>query len=114
MAICTDTPKAIRSGRRKHGLAGTFLSDRELAVTDLFGLRNHGFHSGLPGGAKALPVPTTLLVGGDGEVLWMDQSESYQRRSDPGRIRAALETKLPERSLTTTGSCLPLRSSFTG
>ena len=94
VAICTDTPEAIRAGRKKHGLAATFLSDRELAVTDQFGLRNHGFHSGLPGGAKALPVPTTLLVGPDGRVLWMDQSENYQRRSDPTYVGAALETHL--------------------
>jgi len=70
------------------------LSDRDLAVTDRFGLRNHGFHSGIPGGAKALPVPTSLLVGADGRVLWIDQSENYQRRSDPSRIRTALQANL--------------------
>ena len=70
------------------------LSDRELAVTDLFGLRNIGFHSGMPGGAKALPVPTSLLVDATGTVLWMDQSENYQRRSDPDYVRAALATHL--------------------
>ena len=94
VAICTDTPEAIRSGRKKHDLTATMLSDRELAVTDLFGLRNHGFHSGIPGGAKALPVPTTLLVGADGRILWIDQSENYQRRSDPTRVRAALQSHL--------------------
>ena len=70
------------------------LSDRNLEVTDLFGLRNEGIHSGMPGSAKALPVPTSILADGDGKVLWMDQSENYQRRSDPDRVLGALQTHL--------------------
>jgi peroxiredoxin len=94
VAICTDTPELIKAGHRKHGLKATMLSDRELAVTDRFGLRNRGFHSGIPGGARALPVPTSILVGADGTVLWIDQSENYQRRSDPDHVLGALRTHL--------------------
>ena len=94
VTVSTDSPNAIRSGHPKHGLGATMLSDPELDVTDRFGLRNHGFHSGIPGGAKALPVPTSLLVGPDGRVRWMDQSENYQRRSDPSRVRQALAEHL--------------------
>jgi len=69
------------------------LSDRELQVTDQFGLRNQGVHSGPPPpiAAPALPVPTSLLVSSSGEVLWMDQSENYQRRSDPDYVTQALQ-----------------------
>lgn len=70
------------------------LSDRDLAVTDRFGLRNRGFHSGIPGGAKALPVPTSILADSEGTVLWMDQSENYQRRSDPDIVLGALRDHL--------------------
>ena len=70
------------------------LSDRELEVTDRFGLRNRGVHSGMPGGAKALPVPTSLLVDAGGSVVWMDQSENYQRRSDPDVVLGALRAHL--------------------
>jgi len=70
------------------------LSDRDLAVTNLFGLRNQGIHSGIPGGAKALPVPTSLLVNAEGTVVWVDQSEHYQQRSDPDYVRAALTQNL--------------------
>ncbi len=70
------------------------LSDRELEVTDRFGLRNQGFHSGIPGQAKALPVPTSILADADGKVVWMDQSENYQRRSDPDYVLGALRTHL--------------------
>lgn len=68
------------------------LSDPLLAVTDSFGLRNTGYHTGIPGGAKALPVPTSILVDANGKVLWMDQSENYQRRSDPDYVLAGLRT----------------------
>lgn len=72
------------------------LSDRDLKVTDRFGLRNQGAHSGPPRplGPEALPVPTSLLVDSAGTVLWMDQSENYQRRSDPDYVLDALRTNL--------------------
>ena len=70
------------------------LSDPKLDVTDRFGLRNTGIHSGMPGGAKALPVPTSLLVDASGKVLWMDQSKNYQQRSDPDYVKAALRIHL--------------------
>jgi peroxiredoxin len=94
VTVCTDTPEKILQGRRKHGLKAIMLSDPELAVTNRFGLRNRGFHSGVPGGAPALPVPTTILVDAAGVVRWIDQSENYQRRSDPARLRAALQEHL--------------------
>jgi peroxiredoxin len=94
LTVSTDTPDELRKGRGKHGLQATMLSDRELEVTDRFGLRNQGFHSGMPGGAKALPVPTSMLVDGAGKVLWMDQSENYQRRSDPDVVLGALREQL--------------------
>jgi peroxiredoxin len=95
VTISTDTPAQLRAGRSKHNLGATMLSDRELEVTDRFGLRNQGIHSGMPGVApKALPVPTSLLVDGSGTVLWMDQSKNYQRRSDPDCVLSALRENL--------------------
>jgi hypothetical protein len=41
-----------------------------------------------------LPVPTTILADADGVVRWIDQSENYQRRSEPGYVLAALEQHL--------------------
>ena len=71
------------------------LSDRDLKVTDAFGLRNLGFHTAPPSdGTEALPVPASLLVDADGKVLWIDRSENYQRRSSPEVVLAALQTHL--------------------
>ena len=94
VTVCADTPEEIREGRGKHGLKARMLSDRDLVVTDAFGLRNQGIHSGPPFGAEALPVPTSLLVGADGKVLWMDVTEDYQRRSGPEVVLAALRKHL--------------------
>ena len=66
------------------------LSDKQLVVTDAFGLRNTAIHSGPPGD-EALPVPATLLVDRSGKVLWLDLSEDYQRRSDPSVVLAAMQ-----------------------
>lgn len=72
------------------------LSDRNLAVTDAFGLRNQGMHSGPTGeeAAEALPVPTTMLVDAEGKVLWIEHAENYQKRSGPEVVLAALKTHL--------------------
>ncbi len=94
VTVSTDTPKELRTGHPYHGLKARMLSDRDLAVTDAFGLRNQGIHSGPPVGAEALPVPTSLLIDGEGRVLWMDRSEDYQRRSDPSYVLDALRAHL--------------------
>jgi peroxiredoxin len=90
-----DKPEVIREGRAAHGLQAVMISDPKLVVTDAFGLRNLGVHSSVPKEeAEALPVPTSLLVDSDGKVVWMDQSENYQRRSGPEVVMAALERHL--------------------
>ena len=93
VTVCTDTPKQIQKGYRQHRLGAVMLSDRDLAVTDAFGLRNLGFHSG-PMGLEGLPVPTSMLIGSDGKVLWVDQAENYQRRNGPEIVQAALQRYL--------------------
>jgi len=95
LTVSTDKPEVIRKRRGAHRLQARMLSDRNLAVTDAFGLRNQLIHSGpLDEEVEALPVPTTLLVSSDGEVLWIDQAENYQRRSGPEVVLAALQTHL--------------------
>jgi hypothetical protein len=68
------------------------LSDLDLAVTDRYGLRNQKIQSGPPG--KPQPVPTSILADANGVIRWIDQSENYQRRSDPDFVLAALREHL--------------------
>ena len=96
VTVSTDSVEEIRDRRHHHGLQAVMIADSDLVVTDKFGLRNLGFHSAPPRDEQeALPVPTTLLVDGDGTVLWMDQSENYQRRSDPSVVLAAMDRYFP-------------------
>lgn len=96
LTISTDTPEEIRQRRGAHRLQAEMLSDRNLAVTDAFGLRNQGTHSGPSGegAAEALPVPTTMLISAEGEVLWLEHADNYQKRSGPEVVLAALQTYL--------------------
>jgi peroxiredoxin len=92
ITVSTDTPEDIVEDRHRHGLQATMLSDRSLAVTDAFGLRNTAFHTGNPRDEiAALPVPATVLVDKNGKVLWLDISEDYQRRSDPSVVLSAMQ-----------------------
>jgi peroxiredoxin len=98
VTLCIDSPAQIRAGRAKHGARAVMLSDETLAVTNLYDLRNPtNFAPGKDGGLptfRALPIPTTILVDGQGVVRWIDQSTDYQVRSDPERVRAALNAAL--------------------
>ena len=98
VTLCSDSPAQIRAGRAKHGARALMLSDETLAVTDRFDLRNPtNFAPGKDGGLptlRALPIPTTILVDAQGIVRWIDQSTDYQVRSDPERVRAALNAAL--------------------
>ena len=88
VTLCSDKPAGVKAGHRKHGLAAVMLSDPDLAVTDRYGLRNQKIQSGPPG--KPQPVPTSILADAHGVIRWIDQSENYQRRSDPDFVLAAL------------------------
>ena len=92
VAISSDTPEEIRKGRDKHGARARLLSDAGLEVTDLYGLRNPTNLT--PGGIRPMPIPTTFLVDAQGLVRWIDQSEDYMLRSDPGRVLEAIHENL--------------------
>lgn len=98
VTLCIDSPAQLRAGRAKHGARAVMLSDESLAVTDLYNLRNPtNFAPGKAGGLptfRSLPIPTTILVDAQGVVRWIDQSTDYQVRSDPERVRAALDAAL--------------------
>jgi peroxiredoxin len=92
VTLSTDKPEELRKSRGKHGLQATMLSDRDLAITDRYNLRNS---RGLrPPGVVALPIPTTILADAEGIVRWIDQSDDYQIRSDPGRVLDAIQKGL--------------------
>jgi peroxiredoxin len=97
VTLCADTPKQVKSGRRKHGLSAVMLSDANLAVTDLYNLRHERAIAPKPGVIASLPIPTTILVDATGVVRWIDQASDYQVRSSPDRVFAAIDANIPKR-----------------
>jgi peroxiredoxin len=100
VTLCTDTSEQIRRARGRHGARAVMLSDRDLAVTRLYGLENHA-PKVRPPGVPGLPIPTTVLVDAEGIVRWIDQARDYQIRSRPDRVleavRAATGPRAPHR-----------------
>jgi peroxiredoxin len=94
VTVCADTAEQIRQGRRRHGLRATMLPDPDLAITDRYHLRNPKNFAPKPGLIIPLPIPTTILVDGDGIVCWIDQATDYMHRSDPPRVLAAIRETL--------------------
>jgi peroxiredoxin len=86
VTVSTDTAGEIRAGQAMHGLDAIMLADPQLEVIDQFGLRNKNVNNFKIPGRPGLPVPTTLLVDGGGEVVWKDQSDNFTRRSHPKLI----------------------------
>lgn len=66
------------------------LADPELVVIDLFGVKNQNVNNFKLPGRPGLPIPTSLLIDADGQVVWKDQSEHYPQRSDPKIVAAAV------------------------
>lgn len=93
MTLSTDTPEAIREGRERHGLQAMMLSDHDLDVVDRFGLRDPEVEL-VPPGLNGLPMPTTLLVDADGNVVWKDQADDFQQRSEADYALRALRAHL--------------------
>ena len=81
---------------RKHGFTTTVLSDESLAVTEQYNLRHDKAIAMDPKRKmmRSLAIPTTFLVGADGNIKWIDRAEDYRVRSDADRVLAAVEAAL--------------------
>ena len=88
VTLSTETPEEIRAGRERHSFGATMLSDPQLEAIDRFGLRDPDASG--PAG-KPLPVPTALLVDAAGTVVWKDQAENFQERSEADDVLAAVK-----------------------
>jgi peroxiredoxin len=72
-------------------LAFKVLSDDDLAVTDVFGLRHVG---GQASTGTDMPFPTTFIVDEAGVVRQKFENETYKDRPSPRDVLAAFKTVL--------------------
>jgi peroxiredoxin len=94
VAVSSDSVETTATGMHRHRLRAVMLADPDLAVTDRYNIRNPRNLALKSGIIVPLAIPTTFLVDGDGTVRWIDQSDDYQRRSDPARVLAAIHAVL--------------------
>ncbi|RMF20283.1 MAG: hypothetical protein D6760_11900 [Deltaproteobacteria bacterium] len=94
VAISPDTVKEAHKMKRKRGLGMIVLSDESLEVADLYNVRHDRAFVPVRGPVRPLVIPTTILVGGDGTVRWIDQTDDYRVRSDAARVLEVVERAL--------------------
>ena len=73
VGISTDTVAQAAGLQKKHGITMRLLSDAALTVTDLYHLR---YSDG------KTPIVTTIFIGADGLVRWIDVAPDYRKRND--------------------------------
>jgi peroxiredoxin len=61
------------------------LSDPDLTAIDAYGLRHEG---GMPGNDIARPA--TIIIDGDGNVVWRDITENWRVRPRPDELLEVL------------------------
>jgi peroxiredoxin len=105
VAISPQAPDGSLSMQEKNALSFTVLSDPGNQVAKAIGIvtgpsaeaRAAQLQLGLDlttvngDGTTGLPMPTTLIVGGDRVVRWVDVHLDYTTRSEPKEILAALD-----------------------
>lgn len=92
VAVSPDPPAESEDLRKRLGLSFTIVSDADLAVTDLFGLRHVGGHGST---GQDIPFPTTFIVDAHGVVRAKFENETYRDRPSPKDVLAALKELLP-------------------
>ena len=105
LAISPQTPDGSLTMREKNDLTFTVLSDPGMRVAGAVGIVTAPSPEVLAAqlqlgldltvvnadGTVALPMPTTIIVGTDRRVRWVDVHPDYTTRSEPEQILAALE-----------------------
>ena len=93
MAVTVEPPATLLKTKRKLKVDFEFISDEQGALMDLFGLRHVG---GQPQENKDIPRPASILIDGQGAVLWSAVADNYRVRPKPKTVLAAARKALAE------------------
>jgi peroxiredoxin len=92
VAVSPDTGAESEDLRQRLGLAFAILSDPDLAITDLFGLRHIGGRSAT---GEDKPFPTTFIVDAKGVIKTKIENDTYRDRPSPKEVLGALKDAIP-------------------
>lgn len=96
-AISPDTPAEVAMMQQRDGLQNIImLSDEPLHVAHLYNLLHENAMTDYPRRKlrRALMIPTTLLIGDDGRVKWVEQSDDYRLRQDAAHVLTTVQQAL--------------------
>lgn len=86
MAVSPNPPDVNRDFREKNGLTFAILADRDMTVTDKYGIRHVGVARG-----NDLPHPTTFVIDADGVLRETFFNETYRVRPKPDDVLAGVK-----------------------
>lgn len=98
VAVSSDRVEELKPFKRKHNWAITLIADPALIVHRLYNVQHRNF-TPKRGPFRDLAIPTTILIGKDGRVLWHEQSTDFRVRPQAAAIlektKALLSTIAP-------------------
>jgi peroxiredoxin len=87
VALSSDRVDELRPFKEKHGWDITLLADPELVVHRQYRVEFRKF-TPKRGPFRDLAIPTTILIGRDGRVLWLDQTSDFRVRPQASMVLA--------------------------
>ncbi len=87
LAISPDEAAASQTLAKRFEQPYLFLSDSDLEVTDLYGIRRN----------ERLPHPAVVLLDKQGVVRWFYVGESYKKRPSSSQLKTVLQRLFPPR-----------------
>lgn len=90
LAVSVDSPETNRKVVERLKLPFPIVSDNEAKAITQFGVLHH--RGGRQG--QDIAIPSQVLIGTDGRVLWKHVSARIQDRLDPADVIAAVEDAL--------------------
>lgn len=84
LAISPDDAEASQKTASKFDQPYVFLSDSDLAISDLYGIRKD----------DEVPHPAVVLIDKAGTVVWFYAGENYQQRPSSGQLQQVIDQHL--------------------
>ncbi|MBZ2187735.1 peroxiredoxin family protein [Alcanivorax sp. JB21] len=102
VALVSPQPlEKTRALARRFDVPLLFLQDRENTAAETLGIAHHGgvpVGLGLFGYGRDSVLPTVLVTNGEGEIIFLDQSDNYRVRPEPQTFMKVIERERARRA----------------
>jgi peroxiredoxin len=95
LMISTQARQETEKLARRFDMPLIFLSDVEFELSKTLGTLHHnGAPAGLGLQSPVTSYPTVILTDADNRIVWLDQTDNYRVRPDPGQYLDIIEAVL--------------------